>query len=59
MEQFWPDALPAAANDSWRYQRELNPSLLSVALATERRLSILENNLLQLYKIYAFIQFTR
>jgi len=27
-EKFWPDALPAATSDSYRYQRELNPGLL-------------------------------
>ena len=27
-ELFWPDALHAATNDSYRYRRELNPGLL-------------------------------
>ena len=31
-EQFWPDALPAATNDSYGYQRELNAGLLSARL---------------------------
>ena len=39
-EQFWPDALPAATNDSYGHPWELNPCLLgrSVALTTELRL---------------------
>jgi len=27
-KQFWPDALPAATNNSYRYQREFNLGLL-------------------------------
>ena len=29
--QFWPDALPAATNDSYGYQRELNTSSLGAS----------------------------
>ena len=30
-EQFWPDALPAATNDSYGYQWELNPGSLGAS----------------------------
>ena len=33
-EQFWPDALPVATNDSYGYQQGLNPRS-PVALTTE------------------------
>ena len=33
-EQFWPDAFPAANNDSCGYQRELNPGSLSVHICS-------------------------
>ena len=31
LEQFWHDALPAATNDSYGFQRVLNPGMLAVS----------------------------
>ena len=51
-EQFWPDALPATTNDSYGYQRELNPgSLAQVCHLTTEPWLLLHSKSLKCHKM--------